>query len=155
MRTHNCNRLRNRVKPANIDNPNASEVANSAATAAASEDKAARITKRQLGVVLGVLHRAAKGGDATLAVDAADAATLVSACLAAAPSGPKAGRVWFLVRFPSGAEERHLGAAAVAKRIGRSKSHVQNQLSKATEFAEFPCLDANGNPAAITVSRLA
>lgn len=115
----------------------------------------ARINRRQLGLVLAVLRRVAAGGDATTGVDAAALVSVVDRCLAAAPAGPRTGRQWFSIQWPSGKVERQLGAAAVAARIGRSKSHTQNVVSRGKGRGEFACVDDNGNPARIVVEKLA
>jgi len=144
------NRLHNRNVTASYAEPG---VALRRATAPTAAEKPGRIVRRDLARVLAVLRRALAGGDATLLVDMAECVPILERSLEAAPVGPRAGRTWFVITYPSGKADRVLGTRGVADKLQRSRSHVQNMLSQGKGRAEFPCRDEHGNPATIVVSR--
>lgn len=120
-----------------------------------NDNKPARLTRRECDHVILLLNRAAGSVGEALAKDIRDFMPRLQAASAAAPQGQRQGRKWYSVTWPSGAVEQHNGVASAAKRIGRSKSHIANQLSQGKGKAELPCRDENGNPAFITIERMA
>lgn len=119
------------------------------------KQKPARISRRQLEPVLALLKRVAAGGDARAAVDAARLVPFVARALVAAPAGQPRARCWYGVRLPDGTGQKVQGLRAAARLSRRAVSTLANALSKGQGKAEFSITDQYGNPALVTVERLA
>lgn len=116
-------------------------------------EKPARITRRQLMPVLGLVQRVAAGGDATTAVDAAALVPVLQRAVAAAPAGQPSARVPYSVQMPDRAVHQVVGLRAVAALTGKAVSTIANALTKGRGVATFGAADEYGNPSEIVVRK--